>query len=183
MAERPMASLLQRLRSALGRRADEGAASLDGVRIRAMRLADVAGVVAIEEQSFGSPWRPSSYGRAVREGRQHFFVAECLGRLVGYAGFWVEGRSAHIAKLAVHPDLRRQGIGSVLLDHLLDEIRRVGLCRAYLEVRQSNEAAQKLYARFGFRFERVQPRAYPNNGEDAFVLMRDGLLKLDPPAD
>lgn len=144
---------------------------------------DLDTVVAIEGMSFGSPWRRATYARAVTGPNHSFLVAELDGRsVVGYAGFWVEGKQAHIAKLAVHPDYRRRGIGSVLLEHLLDQVRRLGLPRAYLEVRRSNVVAQELYRRFGFRFERVQARAYPNNGEDAFVFARDDLLDVGPSA-
>jgi ribosomal-protein-alanine N-acetyltransferase len=104
------------------------------------------------------------------------------GSLVGYAGFWVERDRAHIAKVAVHGDYRRRGIACALLEHLLDQVRRLGLGRAYLEVRKSNLGAQELYRRLGFRLERVQPRAYPNDGEDAYVLVRDDLLEVAAPA-
>jgi len=145
-----------------------------------MTLRDLGGVGALEGVSFGSPWRTSSYARAVSDPNQHFFVAEQDGHMVGYTGFWVEDRSAHIAKLAVHPDCQRQGIGSALLEHMLDAIRRLGLGRAYLEVRRSNVQAQALYRQFGFRFERVHPQAYPNDREDALVLVRSDLLETTP---
>jgi ribosomal-protein-alanine N-acetyltransferase len=147
-----------------------------------MGHADLRGVAEIEHASFGSPWRASTYGRAVTNPSHHFYVAELDGELVAYAGFWVEGSKAHIAKLAVHPDCRRRGIASMVLERLLDQARRLGLPEAYLEVRKSNQAAQELYQRFGFRFERVQPRAYPDNSEDALVLVRDDLLAVKPGA-
>jgi ribosomal-protein-alanine N-acetyltransferase len=96
---------------------------------------------------------------------------------VAYAGFWIEGKEAHIAKVAVHPTHRRRGIASAMLERLVDHARRLGIPKAYLEVRKSNLAAQELYRRLGFRFERLQPRAYPDNGEDALVFARDGLLE------
>ena len=146
-----------------------------------MTYGDLRAVGSIENASFGSPWRPSSYSRAVGDANQHFFVVERDGAVVGYGGFWVEGRSARIAKLAVHPDHVRRGIGSALLRHLLDAIRCIGLSEVRLEVRRSNLAAQKLYCRFGFRLDRVQPHAYPNNREDALVFVRDDLLDVPTP--
>ena len=175
-------SILHRLKVALGRAEPPPCAGPDGLSIRAMTPRDVAGVAAIEGASFGSPWRAGSYTRAVQESPQQFFVAELEGRLVGYAGFWVERTRAHIAKVAVEADSRRRGIGGALLEHVLDQVRRLGLGSAYLEVRKSNKGAQELYRRFGFRFERVQPHAYPNDGEDAYVLVLDGLLEVAPPS-
>jgi ribosomal-protein-alanine N-acetyltransferase len=170
-----MSALRRFLKTAFGHRPPTER-SLEELRIRPMGFRDVDAVYGIEHASFGAPWRVSSYGRAVSERRQHFFVAEFGRQIVGYGGFWVEGDRAHVAKVAVHPELRRRGIGSAIVERLLEEICRLGLRDAYLEVRRSNTAAQELYRRFGFRFQRVQPHTYPDNGEDALVFslrMRD----------
>ena len=147
-----------------------------------MRPGDLRTVVALENASFGAPWRPSAYSRAVADPHHNFFVAEFDGDLVGYAGLWVEGEQAHIAKLAVHDDHRRRGIGTAMIEHLLDHARRLGLSQAYLEVRRSNLVAQDLYRRLGFRFERIQANAYPDDGEDALVFVLRGLLDVKPPS-
>jgi len=171
-----MGSIFRHLRNVLNQGEPPAELEPEGLTIRTMTPRDLNAVNAIESVSFGSPWRPTSYARAIRETRQQFFTAERHGYIVGYAGFWVEHDMAHIAKVAVHPDYRRQGIATAMLKYLLDQIRRFGLGRAYLEVRRSNAGAQELYRRFGFVFERIQPHAYPNDGEDAFVLVRNDLL-------
>jgi len=171
-----MRSILRRIRAALGQSDAPEAQGTEGLRIRRMGHGDLVAVSRIEGASFGSPWRVATYARTVNEADHHFIVAELDGELVAYAGFWVEGNRAHIAKVAVHPDCRRRGFGSVVLSRLLDEARRLGLPEAYLEVRRTNVGAQELYERFGFRFQSVKVRAYPDNGEDALVFVRDGLL-------
>jgi ribosomal-protein-alanine N-acetyltransferase len=175
-----MRFLFRRFRAALLGSARPEAIEANGLRIRSMTHSDLSAVAAIENEAFSSPWRPSTYARAVTDRRHNFFVAELDGELVGYGGFWVEGKEAHIAKVAVEASFRRRGIGSAMLRHLLAQARRLALPQAYLEVRPSNHAAQELYRQFGFRFARVQPRAYPDNGEDALVLVLDGLLEAKP---
>jgi ribosomal-protein-alanine N-acetyltransferase len=175
-----MVSLLRRLRAAL-----VGGPPLErpgpaALRIRPMAYRDLNAVSAIENVSFGGPWRVSSFARAVSDSNQCFVVAELDRQMVAYGGFWIEHGRAHIAKLAVHPAYRRRGIASILLQDLLERIRELGIGGAFLEVRRSNLPAQELYRRFAFRFERVQPHAYPNDGEDALVFVRDDLL--DAPA-
>ncbi len=174
-----MSSFLRRVRAALGHRGT--APTLDGeVRIRRMARHDLSRVADLEAASFAAPWRPDAFARAVADANHSFFVAEVDGQLVGYAGLWVEGSQAHIAKVAVRDDCRRRGIGSLLLRHLLDHACRLGLSEAYLEVRRSNLVAQKLYRSFGFRLERVQPNAYADNGEDALVFVLRGILDVAP---
>jgi ribosomal-protein-alanine N-acetyltransferase len=158
-----------------------GRPRVEGLRIRAMTYRDLGVVAAIEGLSFSAPWRASSFARVVSDSNQRFFVAELDRQVIGYGGFWVERQQAHVAKVAVHPEHRRRGIGSAILDRLLNESRRMGLAHAYLEVRKSNTAAQALYERFGFRFERVQPNAYPDDGEDALIYLREDLLATSPP--
>jgi [ribosomal protein S18]-alanine N-acetyltransferase len=81
----------------------------------------------------------------------------------------------HINNLAVAPAHRGRGYGTELLRHALAEGRRLGARRATLEVRQSNLAAQRLYARLGFRVAGRRPAYYTHPVEDAFILWRDTL--------
>ncbi len=176
-----MSSFLRRVRAALGHREPAPPPPTDGeLRVRRMARHDVNRVAGLENASFGAPWRPDAFSRVAADPNHNFFVAEIDGQIVGYAGLWVEGSQAHIAKVAVRDGCRRRGVGSVLLRHLLDHACRLGLSEAYLEVRRSNLAAQELYRRFGFRFERVQPGAYPDDGEDALVFVLRGLLDVAP---
>jgi len=172
-----MASFFRRFRAALGGSMASETVEADGLRLRPMHYSDLSAVMAIENASFGSPWRLSTYARAVTDGNHNFFVAELDAKVIGYAGFWVEGKEAHIAKVAVHHRFRRRGFGTALLRHCLDHARCQALTQAFLEVRRANHAAQQLYERFGFKFERVQPNTYPDNGEDALILVLDGLLE------
>ena len=81
----------------------------------------------------------------------------------------------HINNLAVDPTWRRVGVARALLTHVLSEGVRLGAHRATLEVRRSNEAAQKLYANFGFSVAGVRRDYYTNPVEDALVLWRERL--------
>jgi len=176
-----MSAFLRRVRAAWSRREPLG--PLDGqFHIRRMGPRDLGAVAALEKATFASPWRSGAYARAVADPHHNFFVAEANGRLIGYAGLWVEGNRAHIAKLAVHESHRRRGIGMAMLQHLLDHSRRLGLAEAYLEVRRGNLAAQDLYRRAGFRFDRVQANAYPDDGEDAMIFVLRGLLDVQSPS-
>ena len=176
-----MSAFLRRVRAVWGR--GEPLGPTDGqLHIRRMSQGDLRAVTALERATFSGPWRPGAYARAVASPHHNFFVAELDGRLVAYAGLWVEGNQAHIAKIAVHEDHRRRGIGTAMLQHLLDHARRLGLAEAYLEVRRGNLAAQDLYRRVGFRFDRIQAHAYPDDGEDAMIFVLRGLLDVKAPS-
>lgn len=99
-----------------------------------------------------------------------FFVAEIEGKIVGYGGFWLIFGEAHIVNLAVHPEFRGRRIGSEILTHLIHRIRKMGIVRIVLEVRDSNRPAKNLYKKFGFIPLETRKRYYDDTKEDAIVM-------------
>ncbi len=107
----------------------------------------------------------------------YYFVAMPAGkdRLIGYTGFWLIGEEAHITTLAVHPENRRQHIGERLLIHDIQQAQKVGANWITLEVRVSNESAQQLYYKYGFKSLGVRRSYYQDNDEDALVLWTESI--------
>jgi ribosomal-protein-alanine N-acetyltransferase len=134
-------------------------------------------VLAIEEASFTNPWTREMYlAELGNTGVSFCFLArDSDGRAAGFCSFWKVLDELHINNLAVMPDIRREGVGSLLLSHVLREGARFGAVRATLEVRRSNEPARQLYERFGFSIAGVRHGYYSNPIEDALILWRDGL--------
>lgn len=96
--------------------------------------------------------------------------------VVGWGGIWCVADEAEIASVCVDPAYRRLGGGTKLLQTLLRQARLSGAQNVYLEVRISNQAAQKLYRGAGFECIGVRKRYYTNPLEDA-VLMRCEILR------
>jgi ribosomal-protein-alanine N-acetyltransferase len=97
------------------------------------------------------------------------------GAIVAFCAVWIIFDELHINTLAVHPELRRQGLASLLLTHVIEDAVRRGADKATLEVRRSNEGALKLYQRFGFEVGGVRKEYYRQPVEDALILWRTGL--------
>ncbi len=96
--------------------------------------------------------------------------------VVGWGGIWCVADEAEIASVCVDPAYRRLGGGTKLLQTLLRQARLSGAQNVYLEVRASNQAAQKLYRCAGFECIGVRKRYYTNPLEDA-VLMRCEIVR------
>ena len=109
---------------------------------------------------------------------RHFLVALKEDVLVGQGGlFRRQGRESHsgFIILGVHDDYRRQGVGQALLAALIDIADNwLGLIRLDLTVNVDNEAAIKLYERYGFENEGRQRAAALRDGKlvDAFMMAR-----------
>jgi ribosomal-protein-alanine N-acetyltransferase len=92
--------------------------------------------------------------------------------VVGYVVAWYVLDEAELANLAVHPDLRHQGVGQALLDAMLNDASARGTSQVYLEVRESNVAARQLYGTRGFEEVARRKRYYRTPTEDALILRR-----------
>ena len=102
------------------------------------------------------------------------------GDLVGYMCYWLVFDELRLMNLAVEPSMRRRGIASDLIQHMLSVGRESGAVRAVLEVRASNVAARSLYERVGFRQVALRRRYYTDPVEDAVLLGMEPLQEYSP---
>ena len=94
---------------------------------------------------------------------------------MAYCACWIVFDELHINSVAVDATRRRLGIARRLLEYVLAEAAAGGARGATLEVRQSNEAARKLYEGLGFRVEGVRRNYYQDPKEDALILWHRNL--------
>jgi len=145
-----------------------------GLSIDPMRREDVDHVLDIERAVFPVPWSRRAFLNEVEDAATSIArVARRSGRVIGYAIAWKVVEELHIGNLAVAPRERRRGVARSVLDHVLNAAADLGLQYATLEVRVSNLAAIALYEACGFRPIALRRGFYPDNGEDAMVMLRD----------
>ena len=129
----------------------------------------------IEIASYPNPWPLDAFRRELKLPFSRILCARNNAHdgppLLGYLVLWIVRGEGHILNLAVHPEARRQGVATAMLRQCIDTAREQSAEVIYLEVRRSNEAAQKLYEAFGFRNVGVRPRYYEDNREDALVML------------
>lgn len=150
------------------------------VAFDSMRREDLPEVLAIESLSFSEPWTEEMFLYELStEGVAHVLVAradEGSGpRIVGFLCAWIVAGELHINNIAVHPGYRRRGVASQLLEEMLRRAKVMGAKAGYLEVRASNEAANALYQRYGFRQIGRRRNYYERPREDAIVMGKEPL--------
>ena len=125
----------------------------------------------------GSPDGPAGKrgSRGLFDRLQRALGHQPQGKIVGYGGFWTSGYQAHISTVAVAPQWRRRRLGLFLMLHMLDCAMALGMRTATLEVRVSNQAAQRLYEKCGFRPSGLLRGYYRDNGEDALLMTTSSL--------
>ena len=150
--------------------------------IRRMTLDDLPTVVALDQMSFSLPWPERSFRFEVADNAaSRCWVAEVDGRVVAMLVGWLLVDEIHIATLATHPDYRRQGIGRKLLSYALMRALDEGARSSFLEVRESNLAAQELYHQFGYHATGRRRRYYKDNDEDAILMTLESLSRARLP--
>ena len=135
-------------------------------------------IATIEQAAFSDPWSEHAFREALAHPAVYFACARSdAGEVQGYVVAWFVADEGEIANLAVAPAASGAGIGRALMDAALREAWLRGANAVYLEVRDSNARARRLYASCGFE-EIARRRAYYRKPvEDAIVLRR--TLKQD----
>jgi [ribosomal protein S18]-alanine N-acetyltransferase len=150
---------------------------------------DLDGVIDVERESFTNPWTRDMYAWELQNRSVcHIYVVrtdDC--QVAGFCAFWLVFDEIHINNLAIRPRYRGHGLGTALLERVIDEARALGAPRATLEVRASNVAARQLYARLGFYVAGTRRNYYTNPIEDALILWREdrgrGVAPAQPDGD
>jgi ribosomal-protein-alanine N-acetyltransferase len=146
------------------------------LEISPMTLDDIPAVLEIEVASFQSTWPPNAFANELRDNKLAFyFVGRLDGRIVAYGGIWVILEDSHVTTIAVAPELRGQRLGEEMLVCLLDEAIARGASWITLEVRESNEPAQRLYRKYGFTVVSTRRGYYSDNNESALVMWAGNL--------
>ncbi len=138
--------------------------------LRRLVYGDLPAVLAIERQSFQTPWSLAMFVLELSKPSGICLAAPAPdGR--GLAGYLVCSRYVdvwHLMNIAIHPRWRREGIATELIRGLFEQAGEGA--RYTLEVRTSNRAAIQMYERFGFRPAGHRRRYYHDNGEDALIM-------------
>lgn len=146
-------------------------ATSSSLEIRSARRSDVDAVLALERSSFSDPWSRASFTSLLGHPSVYFVVAAQHDEgIAGYLAAWFLVPEGEIATLAVDPARRRLGVGGLLLDSAIKEARQRDVRELFLEVRDSNVAAQLLYLSRGFAEIGRRRHYYRNPVEDARVL-------------
>lgn len=144
--------------------------------IRQARILDLNSVYRIEVVSFGyEAFSKSFLLEMLSRFPEFFIVAEKDNKIIGYLSASIEGyfnKTCHLLSIAVLPEHRNKGIGSLLLKHLIDLVKIKHIQSIILEVKKDNKPAISVYEKFGFKIVGYRHRYY-RDGSDALVMRLD----------
>jgi len=124
-------------------------------------VADIIRVVMTEFQAVGCGYSindseiDNMHSAYALEGSA-FYVVTVDDRIMGCGGFGplagADPETCELRKMYFKPEIRGRGVGAKLLSLCLEESKRVGFKRCYLETMDNMERAQRLYGKHGFEY-------------------------------
>ena len=132
-----------------------------------MTLNDFNEIEPIYNLEFDDFWKPLNLKSELENITSTYIVAKEGNTIVGFAGIWFSVDDAHITNIVVRKDFRNKGIGSLLLERLIE----LAKCKTALtlEVNVKNKIAQKLYLKYGFEILGIRKKYY-DGIEDAYIM-------------
>jgi [ribosomal protein S18]-alanine N-acetyltransferase len=154
--------------SALPREAGEGA-----LRRVPMTVTHLDEVVALERSAYDFPWSRGNFIDSLAAGYRAEVLLDAGGALVGYSVAMPGVDEMHLLNVTVRPQAQGRGHGRALLDALVEASRARGARQLWLEVREGNARARRIYEQYGFVRAGVRRGYYPaplGRREDAIVM-------------
>lgn len=126
----------------------------------------------LEKLCFSMPWTREQLESQLPDAQHVFLVAVDGESVLGYVGMMFVLDEGYISNVAVSPEARRCGIGDALIAELLLRAEEKALSFVTLEVRESNEAAIRLYQKHGFQKVGLRKKYYDLPKEDAILMTK-----------
>ena len=141
------------------------------VEFRRMQADDLDRVIALEQQAFSHPWTRKLYDDALTSYECWMMIVD--HQHVGHGVISQVLDEAHLLNIAIAVEQQGKGLGLQLLEHLMQRSGERGCVECFLELRESNRSAYRLYERFGFNEIGRRRDYYPAPGghEDALVMV------------
>ena len=148
--------------------------------IRCAEASDIPNVIKVNAATLPEHYSDYFYYEILNEFPNTFIVAEVGGELIGYVMCRTEyglsvmrrfglARKGHIISVATIEAHRGRGVGTALVRHAMEELRKGGCKEVFLEVRVTNDDAVRLYRKMNYQVSGTM-QGYYKDGESAYLM-------------
>lgn len=139
--------------------------------IRKMTIQDLDILSPILQTDFDSFWTTSILMDELKKETSYYIVALLDNEIVGFGGFMQLYDEIHISNIVTKKNKRNIGIGTKMLDKLLNIAETRNYNTITLEVNEHNLPAISLYEKFGFKKIGLRKNYY--YGTDSAIIMKN----------
>lgn len=149
--------------------------------LRTANADDIRSIVALMRVSFsdiyGEAWQADDLPAVLAmAGTGARLATNANGKPLGFYLWRQTLDEAELLLIAVRPEVRSTGLGRRLMQDLMAQARESGVAQLFLEVREGNDPAVRLYRAAGFEAIGRRPRYYrgrDGRAHDALTLRYD----------
>ena len=127
---------------------------------------EIPSVLSIEEQNSDYPWSQLQFTTSIENSNNLCYCLSFNGRTIGYLISMLAVDTVDILNIGIDPDYKRQGYGTALLNHLIEELKKRNIREIFLEVRAANKSAIQFYKKQGFKEISVRKNYYKKNSKN-----------------
>lgn len=142
-------------------------------KVELLKASDIDDLIELEKECFAYHWTREQFLMGLKKGVFKILGVRDKGSLTGYIAFSLIEDEMEILNLAVLPTHRKQGLATALLGRAFEICRKKGITKSFLDVKESNTPAIKLYRNFGYVEIGVRRKYYPDTKEDALLFRHD----------
>ena len=144
---------------------------MDNINLFVMSVQDLEEIKNILLSDFDDFWNYNVFKSELLNPNSKYIVAKKENEIVGFAGIWIAIDIAHITNIVVKKDLRKQGIGTIILQELIKLCKELKMNEVTLEVNENNSKAINLYKKFGFEQVGLRKKYYKNT-DNAIIMTK-----------
>ena len=141
------------------------------IKILEMTLQDFNSIKNILNSEFDEFWSEKILKEELESKNKKYFVAKENGEIVGFAGYMVNPPDFEIMNIVTKKNKRGKGIGTALLNKIIEIAKNNHAEKIFLEVNEKNIIARKLYEKTGFE-EIGRRKNYYNFVDDAIIMSK-----------
>ena len=138
-------------------------------KVSLMSIDDLKEAYKIECEVNPSPWKYETFLSSFEVGHKGL-ICKHDSEIIGFIIFSPINPEAHILSISVTKKIQSKGVGSLLLQSMLDQCAAMNYKKIFLEVRTSNLQAINFYQKFGFSKDAIRNNYYTDNSEDALLM-------------
>jgi ribosomal-protein-alanine N-acetyltransferase len=157
---------------------------MEEIKISEMSLEDFEKIKDLLIEEFDEFWTANILKSELESENSKYIVAKKVidndmknQTIVGFAGILISPVDTEITNIVVKKSERKKGIGTLLLDRLIEMAIKTGLETISLEVNEKNVAAGHLYEKKGFEVVGIRKKYY-NRTDDAIIMTKKLNLKI-----
>ena len=142
---------------------------------------EIPSLLSIEERNSDYPWTQLQFTTSIENSNNLCYRLSLNGKTIGYLIAMLAKDSADILNIGIDPDFQRQGHGTALLKHLIEELIKSYIAEILLEVRVGNKSAIQFYKKQGFNEISVRKNYYIKNSNNRSQREDGIILRIEIP--